>query len=77
MKTWFVSGRDFTRSFEGSKYVEFTGSASCMCMLILKKTLNNRFMSHGFQAVLTLLHYFVFLHMPTNFHFHNFSHKSL
>lgn len=33
-------------------------------------------MSHGFQAVLTLLHYFVFLHMSTNSLFYNASHKS-
>lgn len=56
--------------------MEFTGSTSSTCMLILKKNLNNRFMSCGFQAVLTLLHYFVFLHMPTDFHFHNAPHKS-
>lgn len=32
-------------------------------------------MSHGFQAVLTLLHYFVFLHMSTNSLLRNASHK--
>lgn len=76
MTTWFIQGRDFTRSFEESKYTVSTGSASSTCMLTLAKNPNNRFMSHGFQAVPTLLHYFVFLHMSTNSLLYNASHKS-